>query len=154
MLAVDPVGYRREKAQELGVETIEPRPGAVERRLAELTGGRGADAALEAVGSGPALDLALAAVRPGGIVSIAGYHTAPVYPLPVHTAYMKNLTLKIGRCNARHYMEKLLPRVLAGEVPAPLSGIVSHVLPLREGVHGYRIFGRHEDSAVKVVLKP
>lgn len=154
VVAVDPIGYRREKAAELGMETLEPRAEEVIRRLAERTGGRGADAVLEAVGSAPALDLALAAVRPGGIVSIAGYHTAPVYPLPVHAAYMKNLTLKIGRCNARHYMEKLLPRVLAGELPASLAGIVSHILPLQDGVHGYRIFGRHEDSATKVVLKP
>jgi threonine dehydrogenase-like Zn-dependent dehydrogenase len=156
VVAVDSVDYRLDKAAALGATAVDlggvGGAGALLALLAELTGGRGADAALEAVGSKAALDLALQAVRPGGVVSIAGYHTDAVYPLPIHAAYAKNLTLRIGRCSARAVMERLLPRVLTERLP--LTAIISHVLPLREGPRGYELFGRRQDSAIKVLLKP
>ncbi len=117
-----------------------------------MTEGRGADAALEAVGHPAALDLAIRLVRPGAVVSIAGYHTEPVYPFPIHQAYTKNLSVRIGRCNARKYMSQLLPIILEGRLP--VTGIISHVLPLRDGVRGYEIFDKRIDSALKVLLKP
>jgi threonine dehydrogenase-like Zn-dependent dehydrogenase len=156
VVAVDSIDYRLDKAAALGATVVDlgraPGAAALQPLLGELTGGRGADAALEAVGSAAALDLALQAVRPGGVVSIAGYHTDAVYPLPIHAAYAKNLTLRVGRCSARAVMERLLPRVLA-ERP-PLTAIISHVLPLRDGPRGYEMFRRRQDSAIKVLLKP
>jgi len=81
------------------------------------------------------------------------YHTEPVYPFPIHhQAYMKNLSIRIGRCNARKYMSQLLPVVLEGRLPA--TRIMSHVLPLHDGVWGYEIFDQRIDSALKVLLKP
>jgi threonine dehydrogenase-like Zn-dependent dehydrogenase len=156
VVAIDSVEYRLEKAAQLGALPLDLRrlgpAGAMPPLLAELTAGRGADAVLEAVGSAAALDLAIGAVRPGGVVSIAGYHTDAVYPLRIHAAYGKNLTLRIGRCSARAVMERLLPRVLAE--PLPLTEIVSHTLPLSDGPRGYELFRRREDSAIKVLLKP
>jgi threonine dehydrogenase-like Zn-dependent dehydrogenase len=156
VVAVDSIGYRLDKAAALGATVVDlgraPGEAALQPLLAELTDGRGADAALEAVGSAAALDLALRVVRPGAVVSIAGYHTDAVYPLPIHAAYAKNLTLRIGRCSARAMMERLLPRVLAE--PLPLTAIISHVLPLRDGPRGYELFRRRQDSAIKVLLKP
>jgi S-(hydroxymethyl)glutathione dehydrogenase / alcohol dehydrogenase len=72
--------------------------------------------------------------------------------LPIQTAYSKNLTLKIGRCNARKYISQLMPMVLENRVP--MKEIISHVLSLQEGVHGYDIFKNRHDSAIKVLLKP
>jgi threonine dehydrogenase-like Zn-dependent dehydrogenase len=159
VVAVDSVGYRLDKAAALGATAVElgragkaGGAGALQTLVAELTGGRGADAALEAVGSAAALDLALQVVRPGGVVSVAGYHTDDVYPLPIPAAYAKNLTLRFGRCSARAVMERLLPRVLAERLP--LTAIISHVLPLRDGPRGYELFGRRQDAAIKVLLKP
>jgi threonine dehydrogenase-like Zn-dependent dehydrogenase len=156
VVAIDSVDYRLEKAAALGATALDvgspPRQAALQQAVAELTGGRGADAAVEAAGSAAALDLAQLLVRPGGVVAIAGYHTDAVYPLPIHAAYHKNLTLRIGRCSAREVMERLLPRVLA-ERP-PLTAIVSHVLPLADGPRGYELFRRRQESAIKVLLKP
>ncbi|HVR11095.1 MAG TPA: alcohol dehydrogenase catalytic domain-containing protein [Thermoanaerobaculia bacterium] len=156
VVAVDSIDYRLDKAAALGATVVnlgrDGGAGALSRVLAELTEGRGADAALEAVGTAAALDLALQAVRPGGVVSVAGYHTADVFALPVHAAYAKNLTLRFGRCSARAMMERLLPRVLAERLP--LTEIISHVLPLRDGPRGYELFGRRQDAAIKVLLKP
>jgi threonine dehydrogenase-like Zn-dependent dehydrogenase len=156
VVAIDSVDYRLDKAAALGATALDlgrpPCPAALLQVVAELTEGRGADAAVEAVGSAAALDLAQQLVRPGGVVSIAGYHTDAVYPFPIHAAYLKNLTLRIGRCSARVVMERLLPRVLA-ERP-PLTAIVSHVLPLADGPRGYELFRRRQESAIKVLLKP
>jgi S-(hydroxymethyl)glutathione dehydrogenase / alcohol dehydrogenase len=152
IVAVDSIEYRLAKAKEFGAVTVNPEPDQVLQMVREFTEGRGADAVLEAVGHPSALDLAIHVVRPGGVVSIAGYHTQTTYSFPIQKAYTKNLTLKIGRCNARKYMEKLLPLVLQHRVP--LTSIITHVLPLSDAVNGYEIFSERRDSAIKVLLKP
>ena len=150
VVAVDGIGYRRERAQELGALPAADGDQAA-HLLGELTGGRGADAVLEAVGAAGALDLGIRLARPGATISIAGYHTADSYPLPIQAAYGKNLTFKIGRCHARHYIDVLLPLVLAGRLRH--TDIVSHVLPLTEGPRAYALFGERRDNAIKVLFE-
>jgi len=150
IVAIDTVGYRLEQARAWGAQTCAPEHAGA--AVAARTEGRGADAVIEAVGSPAALDLALELARPGAIVSIAGYHTEPRYPLPIQAAYGKNLTLTIGRCNARLYMDRLMPLVLSKRVE--WDGIFSHVLPLDEGVRGYQLFANRLDRAIKILLKP
>lgn len=150
VVAVDPVAHRREQAARLGAIAAAPEEalGVVRAR----TEGRGADAALEAVGAGPALDLAIGLVRPGGMVSIAGYHTDEVYPLRIQEAYGKNLGLRIGRCNARHHMERLMPLVAARRLRH--AEIISHELPLEAGAEAYAMFRERRPGVVKVLLSP
>ena len=152
IVAVDSVEYRTAKAREFGAQTVDPEPDKVLQLVRELTDGRGADAVLEAVGHPSALDLAIHVVRPGGVVSIAGYHTQPTYSFPIQKAYTKNLTLRIGRCNARKYMQKLLPVVLENRIP--LTSIITHTLPLADAEKAYDIFAQRKDNAIKVLLKP
>jgi 2-desacetyl-2-hydroxyethyl bacteriochlorophyllide A dehydrogenase len=152
VVAVDTVDYRLEKARELGAIPAKPDAEEISRVVAELTDGRGADAVLEAVGNPSALDLALQLIRPGAVVSIAGYHTETSYTFPIQYAYTKNLTLKIGRCHARKYMTQLLP--LVEQKRLPLTSIITHTLPLKDGVHGYDLFSRRLDNAIKILLKP
>jgi 2-desacetyl-2-hydroxyethyl bacteriochlorophyllide A dehydrogenase len=152
IVAVDSVGYRAAKAREFGANTVDPDPDNVLKLVRGLSDGRGADAVLEAVGHPSALDLAIHVVRPGGTVSIAGYHTENTYSFPIQKAYTRNLTLKIGRCNARKYMQKLLPLILENRLP--LTSIITHTLPLSEAVHGYDLFAKRQDNAIKVLLKP
>ena len=152
IVAIDTLEYRLDMARSLGAVVVRADAVAAEKLVRDLTEGRGADAALEAVGSPSALDLAIRLVRPGAAVSIAGYHTEPVYAFPIHQAYEKNLSLRIGRCNARKYMQQLLPVVL--ERRLPITSIISHILPLEDGVRGYEIFDKRLDSALKVLLKP
>ena len=152
IVAVDSIEYRLAKAREFGAITVDPKPENVLKLVEELTEGRGADAVLEAVGHPSALDLAIHVVRPGGVVSIAGYHTQSTYSFPIQKAYTKNLTLKIGRCNARKYMQKLLPLILDNRVP--LTSIITHTLPLSDAVQGYDLFAKRQDNAIKVLLKP
>ena len=151
VVAVDAVAYRRERARSFGALPAAG-PDEASRLVAELSAGRGADAVLEAVGAAGALDLAIRLARPGATVSIAGYHTAEVYPLPIQAAYGKNLSFKIGRCHARHTIDILLPLVLAGRLRH--TEIITHLMPISDGAHAYQIFSERREDAIKVLLTP
>jgi threonine dehydrogenase-like Zn-dependent dehydrogenase len=148
VVAVDALGYRRDKARAFGAAPAAPADAAA--AVAERSEGRGADAVVEAVGAAPALDLAIALARPGATISIAGYHTDASYPFPIERAYGKNLTVRIGRCHARAVIDRLLPHVRARRFRQ--AEIVTHVLPLGDGARGYEIFTERRDGAIKVLL--
>ena len=152
LLAVDRVAGRLALAERFGARPVhldDDDPKAVVR---DLTDGRGADGVLEAVGSAAAGRLALELVRPGGILSTAGVHTEPGMPFSPAEAYDRNLTYRVGRCPARHYMERLVPLVLSRRYP--LREVISHRLPLTEGAEGYRMFAARRPGCTKVVLNP
>jgi threonine dehydrogenase-like Zn-dependent dehydrogenase len=86
----------------------------------ELTGGDGAHAVLECVGTLAALQTAFAVVRNGGVVSRVG---APQYAeLPFGLPdFMRNISLTGGMAPARAYMDELLPDIVRGQDPARQS---------------------------------
>jgi len=150
VFAVDAVAARRQKAAQFGAIASDlPEAAAA---LAAATGGRGADIALELVGSNAALQLGFELLRPAGVLSSIGVHTAPQFPFSPVDAYDKNLTVKCGRCPARHYMEKLLP--LVQQKQWPFTDIITHTLPLSQGVEAYHMFDKKLDGCIKVVLDP
>lgn len=73
-------------------------------------------------------------------------------PFPIGDAFFRDLSLKIGICNARNYIRQLLPLVEQGKID-PVR-IITHRIPLKDAPEGYRIFDRKEDRAIKVVLQP
>ncbi|KAI8469404.1 MAG: chaperonin 10-like protein [Monoraphidium minutum] len=150
VFAVDGVPSRAARAAAFGAEPLAPAAAAA--AVAAATEGRGADVVLEAVGASGALGLAFELVRPAGAVSSVGVHTAAGWPFTPVEAYNKNATLRFGRCPARAYMEKLLPIVQSKAWP--FADIITHRLPLREGVEAYEMFERREEGCVKVILDP
>lgn len=151
VFAVDALAERLRLAERFGAEPLELHgdPAATVR---EATGGRGADAVLEAVGSPEATRLAYELARPGGTISAVGVHTEPRFALAPGEIYDKNLVYRAGRAPARRYMERLLP--LARARAADLAALVSHRLPLAEGPRGYELFDRRLEGCTKVVLLP
>ena len=117
-----------------------------------VTDGRGADAAIEAVGTAPATRLAADLLRPGGRLAALGVHTEATLALSPSELYDRNLTYAAGRCPARHYMPASLD--LATRKAALVAGLISHRLPLAEGVEAYRRFAAREPGWNKVVLLP
>ena len=91
-------------------------------------------------------------VRPGGTISAVGVHTEPQFAFSPVEAYDKNLTFKIGRCPARHFMDAVLP--LLATIDLDPSVIISHRLPLAEGDRAYDIFARKLEGCTKAVLNP
>ncbi len=151
VFAVDGVAERLELARQFGATPVSLAAAPVER-LRDATDGRGADVVLEAVGSPEATRLAVDLVRPGGTIAAVGVHTEEHFAFSPVEAYDKNLTYRAGRCPVRPRIERMLELAASGR--HALGRLVSHRLPLSEGVRAYEIFDRKLDGCAKVVLSP
>jgi threonine dehydrogenase-like Zn-dependent dehydrogenase len=152
IFAFDSLDDRLTLAERFGAEPLDYRQTESLEVVRAATEGRGVDAVLEAVGSPEATRLAIDVVRAGGRISAAGVHTEPQHAFSPIEAYDKNLTYRTGRCPARAYIDRVLPLVRAQTYD--LAAIISHRLPLAEGVRGYELFARRLDGCTKVVLEP
>ena len=151
VVAVDAVPERLALAARFGAEPLDLAADPV-AAVREATGGRGADAVVEAVGSPEATRLAYDLVRPGGTIAAVGVHTEPRLAFSPGEAYDKNLTYRAGRCPARRYMDRLLP--LVAERRHDLGALISHRMTLEEGPRAYELFDRRLEGCTKVVLLP
>jgi len=159
-----------------GAETLDYTQVDVYDTLMEMTGGRGPDACIDAVGTeahapGPivaydrvkqalmlesdrpyALRQAITACRNGGTVSVAGVYGGLVDKIPFGSIMNRSLKIKTGQTHVHRYLRPLLERIAGGEIDP--SFIITHPMPLVDAPHGYAIFDAKEDECVKVVLKP
>jgi len=100
-----------------------------------------------------ALYLAIDIVRRGGTISLIGVYGGQADPLPMLTLFDKQVHLHMGQANVRRWTDDILPLVTDGD-PLGVSGFATHRMPLAEAPHGYEIFQKKEDRAIKVVLQP
>jgi threonine dehydrogenase-like Zn-dependent dehydrogenase len=140
---------RQKIALEFGATDIVPERGEEgEQLILELTGGIGADAVLECVGTDGAMRTAFTIARPGSTVGFVGVPHG--VDLPVRRMFQKNVGLAGGMAPVRTYLPDLLARTLDGTIN---PGIVfDMVLPLDEVAEGYRAMD--ERRAIKVLLQP
>lgn len=149
VLAIDTVPQRLETARAFGatpVHLTDEKPRDVVR---ELTGGRGVDAAIDAVGHPDAFDLAIRLARKAGTVVAIGVYAEPAQ---VHMGliWIKALTLRSGHANVIGHVDRVLAMLQAGSVdPTPL---VTHHMPLDDAAEAYAVYDRRE--ALKIVLQP
>ena len=144
--------------------------------LREMTGGRGPDACIDAVGmeahgSGVidaydrakhalmletdrplALRETIMACRNGGTVSVPGVYGGFIDKVPMGSLVNRALTIKTGQTHVHRYLRPLLERIENGDIDP--SFIVTHRLRLEDAPDGYEMFTNKEDQCVKVVLKP
>jgi len=178
VIVIDRFDYRLRIARENSrVETLNYLDvDSVPETLKELTGGRGPDACIDAVGMeahyhGPlyaydrlkqmarletdrpfALREAIMSCRTGGIVSVIGVYGGFVDKFPMGALMNKGLSIRTGQCHVQRYLRPLLQRIADGELDP--SFIVTHRLPLDEAPRGYEVFKQKEDDCLKVVLTP
>jgi len=173
VIAIDPLNYRLERARAVNkVETINPHEVDPIDTIREMTGGRGADVCVDAVGfeaertvfekfkatinfekgTTKVLENCFKAVRRGGTVTVVGVYGTPFDNFPVHRMFDKGITIKQGQAPVLNYIDHLID--LVKEEKVVLDDIISHTLPLSEAAHAYDIFKHKEDDCVKVVLKP
>jgi threonine dehydrogenase-like Zn-dependent dehydrogenase len=149
----------------------------VRSALLELTGGRGPDKCIDAVGmeathgSLPvyaydrakqatraeserpyALRQAIMSCRSGGTVSVIGVYGGFADKFPSGSWMNRSITLKTGQCHVQRYMKPLLQHIEKGDLDP--TRIITHTLPLEQAPHGYDIFKHKQDNCEKVVLKP
>jgi alcohol dehydrogenase len=150
IIAVDLADSRLEAAKQFGADiTINPsREDAVEHVM-NLTGGLGADVAIEAVGVPETFETCTRLVRPGGHVANIGVHGGPA-TLHLEDLWSRNVTLTTGLVDTWS-TPTLLKLVRTGQLPA--AKFVTHHFPLSEVVEAYDVFSRAADTgALKVVL--
>ncbi|KAF2680292.1 GroES-like protein [Lentithecium fluviatile CBS 122367] len=150
ILAVDSVPSRLELAKSLGAEPwnfMEDREG-LDKRVKELTDGRGADVVVEVVGLSAALKMGFELLRPWGIISSVGVHNGEI-PWTGNQAYGKNLRIQMGRCPVRSVFPQALEKLK--EHQDKLGFMADKVMPLSQAVEGYDLFDKMK--AQKVVFE-
>lgn len=152
VLAVDRVPSRLAVAGRFGATPVHFEHDDPLALVGERSEGRGADAAIEAVGSTGATRMAADLLRLGGTLAAVGVHTEAHLALSPGEIYDRNLRYASGRCPARSYMPASLE--LAVREADLIGTLISHRLPLRDGVEAYRRFAAREPGWTKVVLVP
>jgi threonine dehydrogenase-like Zn-dependent dehydrogenase len=178
VIAIDRFPYRLEMARDkagatdiVNYEEVD----SVSETLKEMTGGRGPDACIDAVGMeahghGPmyvydrvkqatkmesdrplALREAITACRNGGVVSVVGVYSGFIDKFPMGSVMNRGLTIRTGQCHVQKYMKRLLGHIERGDIDP--SFVITHTMNLSEAPRGYEMFVGKDDNCEKVVLK-
>ncbi|MDV3223473.1 zinc-binding dehydrogenase, partial [Intrasporangium sp.] len=140
---------RQRLARDFGAtDIVAERDDAAVEAVQELTGGVGADAVLECVGTNQAIGTAFRVARPGSRVGFVGVPHG--VELPVRRMFQRNVGLAGGMAPVRRYLPDLLERVIAGRIDP--GRVFDLTLPLEEVAEGYRAMD--ERRAIKVLLRP
>lgn len=176
VIGIDRFEYRLRMAKEqAGAEVLNyEEVDSVPEALAEMTGGRGPDSCIDAVGMEAhghggmyvydkvkqavkaetdrpiALREAIMACRNGGTVSVMGVYGGFIDKFPMGSVMNRSLTIRTGQCHVHRYMKPLLERIEKGEIDP--SFIITHRMRLEDAPKGYDMFLNKEHECVKVVL--
>jgi threonine dehydrogenase-like Zn-dependent dehydrogenase len=172
VIAIDTVPERLALARQSGAETLDYTDADLQKNILDITGGKGPDAVIEAVGmeshgaggvmetlqSGLtaierpyALQQAIMACRPGGTVSLPGVFVGAV-PVPMGAFVGKALTMKTGQTHVQRYLGPLLKRIEDGEIDP--SFLITDRVTLEEGPEAYKKFRDKKDGCIKVIIRP
>jgi threonine dehydrogenase-like Zn-dependent dehydrogenase len=178
VIAIDRFDYRlqmaRDKAGATDIINYEQVESTIET-LKELTGGRGPDKCIDAVGMEAhshglqyaydrtkqalmletdrpiALREAIMACRSGGTVSVVGVYSGFIDKFPMGAVMNRSITIKAGQTHVHRYMKPLLDRIMRGDIDPTF--IITHTMPLQDAAKGYEIVNNKVDRCEKVVLK-
>ncbi len=101
-----------------------------------------------------ALNGCIDAVRRGGTVSLSGVYGGMADPMPLMQLFDKGIQLRMGQAHVKRWIDDILPLVEGDEDPLGVEDLKTHTFPLEQAPHGYDVFQKKEDGAIKVVLKP
>jgi len=178
VIAIDRVPERLEMARTHGrAETLNFERDDIHDCLNEMTGGRGPDRCIDAVGAEAhgtgsidavvdrvkqavnltmdrphALRQAIMACRKGGTLSVPGVYIGLLDKLPFGAVMNKGLTIKTGQTHVQRYLSPLLEMIEAGKIDP--SFVITHRIPLEEAPDAYEKFRKKKDGCIKVVIKP
>lgn len=177
VIAMDDVAERLTMARDLsGAEVLDFSKVDVADELAAMTGGRGPDACIDAVGMEAhglapdaiidtvkaklnlatdklhALRQAILCCRKGGTVSIPGVYAGLLDHFPLGAAHAKGLTLKMGQTHSHRYFGPLVERIEKGDIDP--SYVITDRVSLQDAPEAYSRFAARKQGCIKVVLTP
>ncbi len=145
--------------------------------LMEMTGGRGPDACIDAVGLEAhgghgivyaydrvkqalmqetdrpiALREAIMSCRNGGTVSVIGVYGGFIDKFPMGSFMNRSLTMRTGQCHVQRYWKLLLDTIERGDIDP--SFVITHPMRLADAPEGFKMFSDKQDDCIKIVLKP
>lgn len=176
VVGIDRFPERLQLARKAGAEPLNYDEVDTLATLSEITGGRGPDACIDAVGMEAhmhgvhhaydrmkqamrmetdrpgVLRQAIQACRNGGTVSVPGVYGGLVDKIPFGAIVNKALTVKSGQTHVHHYMKPLLARIESGEIDP--SFIITHRIGMDDVPDAYAMFRNKQHECVKVVIQP
>ncbi|HWP18345.1 MAG TPA: zinc-dependent alcohol dehydrogenase [Burkholderiaceae bacterium] len=177
VVVIDRLPDRLSMAKACGALTINFEEESVLERLAELTGGKGPEKCIDAVGMEAHVPRTLDSVydrakqalmlesdrahvlreiiyacRPAGTISIPGVYGGLVDKIPFGAVMNKGLTIRTGQTHVNRWAEDLLRRIEEGQIDP--SFVITHTVSLEDGPQMYETFRDKEDGCIKVVMKP
>lgn len=176
VISIDNIPERLKMAREGGAETLDFSQVEILEALKEMTGGRGPDACIDAVGmeahgtdpgmlydwTKQALRLQvdrpnvvrqmIMACRKAGTLSVPGVYTGFFDKMPFGIAFGKGLKFKMGQTHVQNYLPKLLKHIQDGDIDPTF--VITHRLKLSEAPQAYETFKHKRDDCIKVVLTP
>ena len=177
VIAIDRLPERLSMAKAGGAITINFEEESVVERLNDLTGGKGPEKCIDAVGLEAHATGSLDAMydrakqammletdrahvlremmyvcRPAGVLSIPGVYGGLIDKLPIGAVMNKGLTIRTGQTHVNRWTDDLLNRILENEIDP--SFVITHTVPLGKGPEMYKTFRDKQDGCIKVVLKP
>jgi len=177
VIAIDRVPERLAMARAGGAATIDFMEESVVERLNDMTGGKGPEKCIDAVGMEAHATATLDSVydrvkqammletdrahvlremmhvcRPAGVLSVPGVYGGLVDKVPMGMLMNKGLTVRTGQTHVKRWTDDLLRRIEEGQLDP--SFVITHTVPLEQGPAMYRTFRDKRDGCIKVVLKP
>jgi L-iditol 2-dehydrogenase len=151
VIAVDVASSRLDLARQLGAtDAVNAKDQDAAAAVRTLTGGRGADVALECVGATDPIRTAISCVRKGGAVTLVG-NIAPNIDLPLQAVVTRQIRVQ-GSCASNGEYPAVIDLLAAGVIR--VEPLISAVAPLSEGPEWFARLYRHEPNLMKVILRP
>ncbi|HEY7212962.1 MAG TPA: zinc-dependent alcohol dehydrogenase [Bryobacteraceae bacterium] len=176
VIAIDRFPERLRMAREkAGAETLDYEAVDIRDALKEMTGGRGPDACIDAVGMEShapgmtgvydkvkqtvkletdrpiALRQAIMSCRNGGTISVIGVYGGLIDKFPMGAVMNRSLTIRTGQAHVHRYLRPLLERIQKGEIDP--SFVITHRMRLEDAPQGFAMFKDKQDECIKIVLK-
>ncbi|MDX5432142.1 MAG: NAD(P)-dependent alcohol dehydrogenase [Halomonas sp.] len=154
IIAVDGVDERLDMARQMGADiTLDFRKVDVVEEILRLTGGRGVDASIEALGLQSTFEAALRVIKPGGTLSSLGVYSSDLtIPLGAFCAGLGDHKIVTSLCpGGKERMRRLMQVIETGRLD--LGPLVTHRYALENIVEAYDLFSHQRDGVLKVAIR-
>ncbi|MBG6076609.1 NAD(P)-dependent alcohol dehydrogenase [Polaromonas sp. CG_9.11] len=155
IISVDGNDHRLGISKQLGADvTLNFNNCDVVEEIMKLTGGRGADSSIEALGTQATFESALRVLKPGGTLSSLGVYSSDLtIPLAAFAAGLGDHTIRTALCpGGKERMRRLMNVLASGRLD--LGVLVTHEYKLENIVAAYDLFSHQRDGVLKIAVKP